>query len=427
MKKRLLSFTSIYLAIYIWVHLGSSTSCQAEASDDPIILEHADKAEFVGFLSERGKVIFEGRVRASFKETRLEADSVQVDLEKGVITAWGNITLQEPKRILKGKRIIYNLTEEKVLADNGVEVKIDRLYVDGEGAEMEMKEERRTDLKKGDFTTCNYTPPHYKVKASRVVIYPEKNLWAYNVIFYLGRVPIFYFPIYYHSLSHKGPPLFINPGYSKKEGWYLRSRYGVFLENSHLDLFLDYFQRRGFGKGIDYRYRFGKDATGKFFLYHISEKEILYDEKNRLYHNEDDPIYTQRWRFLFSHYQSLLDDLFFTGVLNYQSDESISHDINRGEYPRIKELNSYLALTQRKTDYIARLSGERRDSWDGKNFAKRMEEAPRLKVWQRPTPLGPLYYQFKTDLVNEYKDLVNEYKNLVNEYKDKKGYNPKAD
>ena len=374
-----------------------SSPAQAR-EDDFIILEHADRAEFLEFSSEKGMVTFEGGVKADYKDIQLEADWIQVDIKKGFITARGNVIIRQPQGVLYGQEIVYDFAQEKIVAQR-VRGQIEGFYVEGEGIEMEG--EKKITIKEGTYTTCSYKPPHYKIKAARVVIYPQKSLWAYNVVPYIGKLPFFYFPVYYRSLSHKGPHLFISPGYSSRDGWYLRSKYRIYLEDDQLDVLLDYFQHRGFGKGVDYQYRFGGDGRGGASLYHISEKEVLH------------PVHTERWKISLSHYQTFFEDFALQGKIDYRSDELVDHDIESADYPRTQEIESYLALTQRKTNYILRLSGKREDTWDGEEFVKKLEEAPKISLWRRPLPIGPLYYQVKGYLVNQYPDADNEYELLA--------------
>jgi len=52
-----------------------------------------------------------------------------------------------------------------------------------------------------DFTSCNAVPPDYHFHASRVYVVPKKYLFSTNTIFFLGKVPVFYTPIFYKSLD----------------------------------------------------------------------------------------------------------------------------------------------------------------------------------------------------------------------------------
>ena len=55
--------------------------------------------------------------------------------------------------------------------------------------------------KKARLTSCEETPPHFKIRASRIYLAPGSYFLAYNNFFYLGRVPVFYFPVLYKPLG----------------------------------------------------------------------------------------------------------------------------------------------------------------------------------------------------------------------------------
>ena len=56
-------------------------------------------------------------------------------------------------------------------------------------------------LRGATFTTCTRDGKHYHVTAKEARLLDEKYLKAKGVVFYLGKVPVFYFPYWRHTLK----------------------------------------------------------------------------------------------------------------------------------------------------------------------------------------------------------------------------------
>lgn len=156
--------------------------------------------------------------------------------------------------------------------------------------------------KKAYFTTCDNVPPHYKISSSKIIFFPSRYFLSYNNVFYLGNIPVLYFPVIYKPLG-EGTPLISQfyPGYDERNGFYVKSNYTYKYSRFHkLRLYLDYYSKKGFGTGGEF---FGfKDNSFKYNLsyYRINEygKMPIYWGINgggwyKLYSSTDTSIYFQ--------------------------------------------------------------------------------------------------------------------------------------
>jgi hypothetical protein len=229
--------------------------------------------------------------------------------------------------------------------------------------------------KRASLTSCDEDPPHYRIRASRIHLAPERYFVAYNTIFFLGRVPIFYLPVLYKPMG-RGTPFVTSlfPGYDERNGAFLKSNY-MYRVNPHLRVkaYLDYFSKRGLGTGgeLDYRQE-GKNITN-LSAYRIREHGLETDRwgmNGGFWHafnrfSESDPAqyYGQSFFRLLSD-PSFNNDFFRTNPFAVSPDKQAS-----------------LAFT-RKTNYtVTRVSAYGRDersAADQEKFVKAYESAPRL-------------------------------------------------
>ncbi len=111
--------------------------------------------------------------------------------------------------------------------------------------------EDKLELRGAYITTCSENPPHYTIAFEKAFA-EEDYLVSRNVVFFLGDIPLFYFP-YFFQFFVEPPPLSLSLGFGKKDSK------TVFKFNSKFsDLALSY----AFSGGTD---EFG--VSGKVFVY----------------------------------------------------------------------------------------------------------------------------------------------------------------
>lgn len=222
-----------------------------------------------------------------------------------------------------------------------------------------------------DFTTCLVTPkPHYHFHSSRVRVVPHKYLLAYNDVFFIGPVPIFYTPFLYKSLRKKHFLRFkLQPGYDRRSGGFLKTTLLTnFGPHLYSKLYLDYYSSQGFGAGGELHERNGEDSRGALFGYRIRENQSTKRE---------------RWALIGDKYQTLPSSFSFQARMQVQSDADFNNNYARSSAFRVTpELINSAALVYRMRQATARLSYSRSDLDDGSrtHYVKSLESSPRLDM-----------------------------------------------
>ena len=237
--------------------------------------------------------------------------------------------------------------------------------------EADLGGDRRLAYRDADFTSCSHVPSDYHFHASKVVVVPKKHMTATNVVFYLGKVPVFYTPILYeqltpvHSFGWKS-----QPGFDRRNGVFLKNTMTTqFSTSTYSKLFADYYSRQGFGYGGELERHKGENSRGAIYAYRIRETSTGSD----------------RWGLLGQGFQALPSSSSFQGRFQFQKDPTFNNDYNRSSLFRVTpDLTNNAAFTHRFSNGTARLSYARFDTATGTGFAKSTEDAPRLDYLSTP-------------------------------------------
>lgn len=203
-------------------------------------------------------------------DLKIKTEKVEINTSSSVIVLNSSFTLDTSSMSIKADNGDFNFEENYGLFDNAIS-RYDRFVIKGKKVVFDKD---KYIYKNAVITTCDEDPPHYRVSSQRLSFVPHKYFLSYNNIFYIGKVPILYFPVFYKPLGG-GTPIISQfyPGYDSRNGFYIKSNYTYkFSSYSKMKLFVDYFSRKGWGFGGEF-YKYKKDSV-KFNLsyYRIDER-----------------------------------------------------------------------------------------------------------------------------------------------------------
>ncbi|MDD5195557.1 MAG: LptA/OstA family protein [Candidatus Omnitrophica bacterium] len=234
-------------------------------------------ADEISYLQEEGKALAKGNVKMTYQETQLFADEAEYDAKKQIVHIKGNVKIVKDGVPVYGKDVIYNFnTQNAEMSD----VKMVSPPMYGHAQEADKVGKEKYILKNGYVTTCDKEQPHYRIVAKRITFFPKVKVVARNVIIKVGSVPVFYIPYYSHEFSDTSFPLQIVPGSDDKWGFYLLSRWRYHINQQHRGkLILDWYDKRGMGKGVLHKAQGTKIGDALFKYYSIEDD--LYKTENR--------------------------------------------------------------------------------------------------------------------------------------------------
>jgi len=213
-----------------------------------------------------------GHVVISRGPSRLMADQVLWQASTQDAAAEGDVRLEDPQGVMSGTSMQYNLaTGQGQLRGGRVHLRERNFHLIGD--DIEKFGEASYRIEGGSFTTCDGEVPDWKFTAEQMDVTLGRYLTARNVWFHVRDVPLAYVPYLVYPVKTDRASGFLSPwfGYSRSKG--VRTSlawYQVLDRNQDATLYLDYLSKLGVGKGLEYRYFFGKDSTGRAFYHHVS-------------------------------------------------------------------------------------------------------------------------------------------------------------
>ncbi len=260
----LLAFAPAYAAETDWARVGESGL--------PIQLE----ADQLAYDRDRELYRASGDVRMRQGDLEVRGDILEWNQVKGEVYAEGNVRLISPNEELSGSRAFYNLNRGTAEVDNAYFfLRDENLHIHGE--RIERLGERDYHIEKGTLTTCDGEVPSWKFGAGSMDVTLGGYARARNTVFYLKNIPSLYFPymIYPAKTERESGLLIPRVGYSDKRGFqYSGAYYQVLGVNQDATLYIDYLTEMGIGKGLEYRYIFGRDNAGEARAYHIDVDQV---------------------------------------------------------------------------------------------------------------------------------------------------------
>jgi lipopolysaccharide export system protein LptA len=207
---------------------------------------------------ENGIAIATGDVAIHTGDTDIYADSARYDSQKHVVSAEGHVRIYRENKLFIAERGTYNLDTKEIQADT-LRTSSDPYFVAGKS--LQAFEDGHYEVLNGDFTTDDSDNPDLHLHAHTFRIYENDRVVFQNVIFYIGKVPVFWWPYLYQSLNDAFS-FSISPAYLSEWGPSLLGQVTFpIADDIKTRVRLDYRMRRGAAIGFEPEINYGKDKT----------------------------------------------------------------------------------------------------------------------------------------------------------------------
>ncbi|TAL25970.1 MAG: LPS-assembly protein LptD, partial [Nitrospirae bacterium] len=333
-----------------------------------------------------------GSVKVLQEGTTIEAVEMKYDEKTSKVFAEGDVRYDDQKIYVKAERAEYNLDAKTGTFYNAeIFSKRDNLHISG--AEIEKRGENEYFLTKASMTSCDAAPPEWCFGGKEVDLIIGDRIKAKNATFNIKGVPVLYTPYLWAPALTERKTGFLTPvfGYSKTKKFYYRQPFfWAISEEKDATFVLDWYSKRGFGKGIEYRYVDLGNIGGTHWLYHIHDKTLgrnFYEFRSQ---HEKRP----------KHGLSLYTNL------NLLSGKSYYREYSRHRYERIRRFlestgevslpmdNSRLYLMSR---YLVDLKEENRTSGI-------IQRLPEFGYVVNPYRIGPVVFSLASSAVNLWRE-----------------------
>lgn len=311
-RRCLLSFLSIllFLLFHPTISEGMITDVKVEKGEGPVEIE-ADELSY-----EREKQVYEahGSVEVKRGDLFLKADHAQLNMATKDLVAWGNIVLREGEDVLECERLEVNLDTRLGKVYQA------RLFLKDQNFHITSKEaeklgENRYRIREGSFTTCDAPRPPWKFTVKELEVTIEGYGIAKGPTFYLEGIPSLYLPWGIFPVKRERQTGLLLPrlGYSNKYGPEIKNAFfWAIARDMDATVYLDYWGKRGFKEGLEYRYAFTPETSGQANVYFIDDKVF----------NKD------RYAFFVRHQQKFPYDFYLKAHINRLSDIHYHRDFD---------------------------------------------------------------------------------------------------
>lgn len=333
--------------------------------------------------------VLTGKVRIKYQDVDLQADRAEIDLNTKIITATGNVIIDQGPRRLAGTEAEFDLdTKTGTLKEATAHVSPDYYF---SGDQIAKIDDDVYTVDNGIFTSCSQKTPDWSFRLGTARVEVEQYAHIRNASLRAKKLPVFYTPYILWPVKRDRASGFLIPniGYSNRRGGELGLAYYQTLGRSYDTTFhVDLFSQEYLGLGNELRYRPSEGTRGSFIGYAIRDPLAETFDQDEW-----------RWKLEWNHITNDLP-LGMRGGIAYQdfSDFNFFRDFERNfDRNTLRFLDSRAFVTGNWGPHLLNFLVNNRETFV--NFSDRVEQRklPELEYRLRSTRIGrtPLYMQFQ--------------------------------
>ncbi len=334
-------------------------------------------------------------------DTDIYADHATYNSATHDIEVQGNVRLYRGPHLYVGESGVYNLDTKEIHARN-MSGDYPPYFVAGE--DIAVLSDNETIVKNGSFTTDDSSDPSFHLRAKTVRIYENDRIVFQNVSFYIGKVPVFWWPYLYQSLNDAFS-FSISPAYLSSWGPSLLTQVTFpITDEIHGRVRLDYRVRRGEAIGFETEVKHGKDKESYARL-----KTYFLQDQNPQLNRTTLPRGTipgSRYRVTFQDrtYFTEAHDLYATANVTKLSDAFELQDFYQSEFRFDPQPDNVVALT--KTNPFYTLNAITRFQLN--SFFDTTERLPEVVLDIKRHALfgGPIFYEGETGVADLHRNFA---------------------
>ncbi|MFW6123905.1 MAG: LPS-assembly protein LptD [Acidobacteriota bacterium] len=282
-------FCLFFIPVFMMTPVVLSSGQQDDSTLVKLIAEYKEKTH--------DKVTASGNVEIHYKDIKLFADWVELNIQTKDVTARGNVSIHMPGEVIRVEEIDINLDTTKGELEEAYGMVKPTLTYEAQKVKRESGEFYR--LKKAWMTTCTQEVPRWKFSCSKANFKKDDYIEMWNSVFSLKKIPVLYLPYMRYPIKDRATG-FLMPrlGYSGNKGMIFdQAFYWAMKRNMDATANFNYYSAIGFGGGLQYRYIFSDDIHGNMdlFYFNFADTEYLETEEKSAYivrmeHNQSLPF-----------------------------------------------------------------------------------------------------------------------------------------
>ena len=319
-------------------------------------------------------------------DTDIYADYAQYNSHTHEVLAEGHVRIYRDVDLYLAESGVYNIDTKQIRATN-MRTESDPYFVSGQNV-TEISENGYL-VKNGTFTTHDSPNANFHLRARTIRVYEKDRVVFQNVTFYVGDVPIFWWPYLYQSLSDAFS-FTVSPAFLSSWGPSLLTEVTFPIrENIKGRVRLDYRVRRGVAIGFESGMDYGKDNSSwaKLKTYYLQDQNPLLNRTAL----PRGAVPTGRYRVSLEDRTEFTDTISGIVDMTKLSDAFVMQDFYQNEFRINPVPDNVVALA--KTDPFYTLTAIAR--FQANNFFEQTERLPEVVLDIKRHALfgGPIFYE----------------------------------
>src|SRR5205085_1645907 len=204
-------------------------------------------------------------------DTDIYGDFAQYNSRTHEVLVRGNVRIYRDVNLYVAEEGVYNMDTKQIRTSN-VRTEYHPYFLSGRDVNQTASSVYR--VEDATFTTDDSSRPDFHLHARTVRVYENDHVVFQNVTFYVGRIPIFWWPYMYQSLNDAFS-FTISPAYLSSWGPSILTQVTFPITTDIKGrIRLDYRGRRGVAVGFDSDVDYGKDKASnvKLKTYYVEDE-----------------------------------------------------------------------------------------------------------------------------------------------------------
>jgi hypothetical protein len=349
---------------------------------------------------ENGVATARDNVAIHIGDTDIYSDFAQYNSRTHEVSVEGHVRIYRDVNLYVAERGTYNI-DTKQIRTSDVRTEYNPYFLSGHNVTETSENVYRAE--DATFTTHDSPKSDFYLRARTVRVYENDHVVFQNVTFYVGNVPVFWWPYLYQSLTDAFS-FTVSPAYLSSWGPSLLTQVTFpITENIKGRVRLDYRVRRGVAIGFESDVDYGKDnsSNAKLKTYYIQDQNPLLNRTSL----RRKPVPTGRYRATLEDQTHFTDDIYAIVDITKLSDPFVMQDFYQSEFRVNPVPDNVVALT--KTNPFFTLTGILR--FQANEFFEQTERLPEVVLDIKRHALfgGPIFYEGESGVANLHRNFAN--------------------
>src|SRR5712691_495660 len=349
---------------------------------------------------ENGVATARDNVAIHIGDTDIYADFAQYNSRTHEVMVEGHVRIYRDVNLYVAERGTYNI-DTKQIRTSDVRTEYHPYFLSGENVTETSQNVYRAE--NATFTTHDSPKPDFYLHARTVRVYENDHVVFQNVTFYVGNVPVFWWPYLYQSLNDAFS-FTVSPAYLSSWGPSLLTQVTFpITENIKGRIRLDYRVRRGVAIGFESDIDYGKDnsSNAKLKTYYLQDQNPLLNRTGV----RRGAVSTGRYRATLEDHTHFTDDIYAIVDITKLSDPFVMQDFYQSEFRVNPVPDNVVALT--KTNPFFTLTGILR--FQANEFFEQTERLPEVVLDIKRHALfgGPIFYEGESGVADLHRNFAN--------------------